>query len=112
LWARTIIAIYTGKSLIVKPEIDKMLKRAKRSLLLKIETLNIVTTMQEGIFSIAVATDPSLSLGERNELLTRAKGCGDRLQKSHAAWGVAQSQLMLGCIAAAHSEPERACIIW
>jgi hypothetical protein len=112
VWARMLIAIYTGKALAAKPEIDTMLKRVKRSLLLRVETFRILTTAHEGIFCVAAATDPSIHAKQRNELLTRAKACADRLQKRRASWSIAESQLVRGCIAAASSDPERACIVW
>jgi hypothetical protein len=111
-WARMLIANYSGTALAARPVVEASLKRVKRSLLLRVETFKIITLMQEGTFWIAAATDRSLSAAERADLLARAKSCADVLQKCRAGWSAAQSQLVRGGIAAASSEPERACIIW
>lgn len=111
VWARMSIAIYSGTTLAAMPVVEAALKRVKRSLLLRVETFKIITLMQEGTFWVAAALDRSLAARERESLLARAKRCADLLQKCRAGWGVAQSQLIRGSIAAASSEGERASII-
>jgi hypothetical protein len=110
--SRAFIAIYTGAALAAKPAMEEALTRVKRSLLLRVAHFRTVTFIQEGAFWVATAVDRSLDTETRDELLARADSCAHSLRKCSGAWGVAEAQLLRGCIQAAKGHHERACIIW
>jgi Cdc6-like AAA superfamily ATPase len=111
LFGKAQVAQYRGCAAAEFSEIDRRLRKFRRSLLLRIETLAVLSLLLEGSLCLAAAADPNAT-GGRAALLDRATRVAESLRRRRAVWTLGLATLIEAGAHAASGRDELACSRW
>lgn len=108
LFGRGQLAIYSGDTAAALDLLARKLPEIRKSLLLRIETIAVLSMLLEGTLAIACAASESLQPKHSSAMLRRARQCAKGIRTKPAIWGSGLAMLIEAGVEAAAGKTDEA----